>query len=314
MKFPQDYPPEFILYCDEAGDPGRKRTTASDWFIVSGLLVRSCHKSDLTEWVKEIREPLPKQSGSTDLHFNKLKPHMRARASGYLGTKPVRCFTILSHKANMQGYRNKRVEERYEWKDYQSDGSHTINPRNQWFHNWLLKVLLERVTAFCAHISIREHGAPRTVEIHIANKGGFSLPSFKAYLDIDHLQRNAQSGILGRYVDPRVLSPSQIFIEPARQVPGLQLADTVCGSFLRAVDLRRFGDCDTTYAENLARVMAAHPEREGMRENRVCDFGVMAWPRPLWKAKLATEQTKIFRQFGYDESWLARPGPNSAGR
>jgi len=313
MTAPQNYQPEFILYCDESGDPGRK-PTASDWFIVSGVLVRSCWRQDIAGWVQDIKKPLPRQAGANDLHFNKLKPHMRDRASTMLAGYPVRCFTVLSHKANMYGYRNRKVEERYEWKEYADDGNYIINPRNQWFHNWLLKVLLERATAYCAELSIREFGEPRIMELQIANKGGFSLPAFMSYLDLDHYQRNANSGVLGRYVDARVMDLHQIYEQPAAQVPGMQLADTVSGSFLRAVDIKRFGNCDTTYARNLGRSMCKHPTLRRAPHRRICDFGVMAWPRPLWKAGLDPQQLEIFRHFGYDENWLVRPGPNSAGR
>ena len=308
MTFPQDLPPDFIAYCDESGDPGRKKS-ASDWFIVSAVLVKAAREPDIARWVQAIKRPM-RNKVNPDLHFYKLDQGMRYRASRMLGKLPVRCFTVLSHKANMINYRNERVEQRYAWRDYEPDGeTYTISPRNAWFHNWLLKLLLERVTAFCADYSMRNAGKIRTVRVIIARKGGFYIEDFMAYLHVDRVQYSAGSGILNRYLDWRVIDLKEVHCLPAAQVPGLQLADIVCGSFLRAVDATRFGQCDRTHSTNLMPRMAID-----RATNLRCDFSVMAWPRPLSKAKLDPQQIEVFKDYGYKENWLVRPGPRTAGR
>jgi hypothetical protein len=79
-----------------------------------------------------------------------------------------------------------------------------------------------------------------------------------------------------------------------RLLRGLQLADIVCGSFLHAVDKKRFGTCNTDYAKRLHKIMAMN--YVGERHN----FGVTRWPWKFWMAKLPSDHTDIFRFYGYD--------------
>jgi hypothetical protein len=299
--------PAYILFCDESGDPGLKNN-ASDWFIVSAVLVSVSNEPKAPEWIRRIKKPMRSQR-KVELHFHRLNPSMRYRASRMLGKLPVRCFAIVSHKTNMVGYSNPRVERRHAWRDYAPDGTWTVKPRNSFFHNWLLKVLLERVTQYVGARSRREHGRPRTVRIVIAKRGGFNLAEFKAYLYDSRIKSTAGKTLLPGDLDWSVVELNEISIAPAANLAGLQLADIVAGAFSNAVDHGRFGACDLRYAQNLAGRMTLNP-----RSGRTTDFGVMAWPRPLRKAKLKSEQVGIFRFYGYDEYWLVGPGPRPAGR
>jgi hypothetical protein len=307
MRLPQDYPPAYIAFCDEAGDPGLKEK-ASEWFIVSAVVVRADRAGvELVRWLERIRRPMRGRQ-RPDLHFYLLKPWMKERASRFLGKLPVRCFAVISHKQNMIGHRNERVEARYAWRDYAPDGqTWTVKPRTNWFHNWMLKVLLERVTAYCEARSLREYGEPRLVDIKIAERGGFSIGDFKSALEIDRRDWHAGTGTLESYLAWPVVDLKYVQSAPAAQVPGMQLADIVSGSFLHAVDLKRLGECNTNYATNLTRRMAMNGQ------DVVRDFGVMAWPRPLKKVALHPEQLAIFKHFGYADEWLVGPGPVSAG-
>jgi hypothetical protein len=305
MTSPND--PAFIVFCDESGDPGLK-DKASDWFIVSAVVVRLANEPKVPQWIRRIKKPMRSQR-KAELHFHRLDPKMRFRASRMLGKLPVRCFTVLSHKHNMIGYSNPRVERRHAWRSYAADGkTWTAAPRKSFFHNWLLKVLLERVTVYCGDRCTREFGSPQPIAIQIAKRGGFSLPEFKAYLVDSRIKSTAGTTLLPGDLDWRVVDLDRITEAPAANVAGLQLADIVSGAFGNAVDFRRFGTCETKYARNLA------PRMTRSRLNRVTDFGVMAWPRPLRKAGLRPDQLEIFRYYGYSQDWLVGPGPRSAGR
>ena len=177
---PPKNPAAYVVFCDESGDPGLK-SKASDWFIVSAVVVRISNERRVPEWIRRIKKPMRGQQ-KAELHFHLLDPAMRYRASRMLGKLPVRCFTIISHKQNMVGYSNPRVERRHAWRDYAPDGTWTVKPRNSFFHNWLLKVLLERVTRYIGERSRKDHGTPRFARIVIAKRGGFNLGDFKAYL------------------------------------------------------------------------------------------------------------------------------------
>jgi len=155
-------------------------------------------------------------------------------------------------------------------------------------------VLLERVTDYCAWRSITDFGEPRAVKIVVASRDGFYLDDFIDYLKLDQENEIAGTATLNYHLDWRVIDWDLITEAPAAGVPGLQLADIVCGSFLHAVDKSRFGACDTTFAKSLKPVMA---RKAG---NEYDNVGVTRWPWQFWKAKLPPDQTDIFQFYGYD--------------
>lgn len=288
------HPPAFFAFCDESGDPGLT-PTASDWFIPSAVVVRADNVPSIRTWIAEIKKPMKAQKRA-DLHFNKLDLGMRLRACQMLATFPVRCFTVTTCKANMLNYRNPAVEYARARKEFRDDGSLlSMELENHWFHNWMLKVLVERVTDYCAWRSIVDHGEPRIVKFVIASRDGFYLNSFVDYLKLDQQNEIDGTSTLNYHPDWRVLEWEQFSEAPAANVPGLQLADIVCGSFLHAVDKRRYGKCNTEFAKALSRVMA----RRGHEGHH--NFGVTRWPWAFWKAKLPPDQTDIFRFYGYDK-------------
>ncbi len=286
--------PAFIAYCDELGDPGLK-ASASDWFIASAVVIRAENANAASKWIADIKSPMKGQKRA-DLHFNRLRRKgMRARASKMLAQLPTRCFTVTSCKANMLLYRNPAVEYARARKEFRDDGSLlSLERQNHWFHNWMLKVLLERVTDYCAWRSVTDFGEPRAVKFVIASRDGFYLDDFVEYLKLDQQNEINRTATLNYHLDWRVVDWELFSEAPAAGVPGLQLADIVCGSFLHAVDRHRFGACDTRYAKALRPVMA----RNALGEYH--DVGVTRWPWHFWKAKLPPDQTDIFRFYGYD--------------
>jgi hypothetical protein len=225
-----------------------------------------------------------------------------------LGSYPVRCFTNISRKANMVNHRNLKAENRPARRIYQDDDTWILKPENDWFQNWMTKVLVERVTWYCARRSIREYGRPRTVKIIVGSRDGFYINSFIDYLKLDQENERTGKDTLKFHPDWRVLDWDQIVEAPAANVPGLQLADILCGAFSHAVDKKRYGACTTAYAKALSNKVARNARGDQ------ADFGVTAWPRPLTKGNrsLDPDQLEIFRFFGLDGvKWLGRPGPTS---
>jgi len=204
----------------------------------------------------------------------------------------------------MIGYRNVRAERASDLREYGDDGtSFVTKPRRKTrYPNFVLKVLLERATAWCNTRSIREHGEARPVAITIAQRGGFYLDRFKAYLEIDRRNATSRTGTLPGYLSWAVVDIDLVTTAPANNVAGLQLADIVTGAFSRAVDEKRFGACDLRFASNLMLRMAR-------KSDRIAGFGVTGLPWDLWKANLNAEQEKLFRLVGYGDGRLVRPGP-----
>lgn len=287
--------PAFVAFFDESGDPGLT-TAASDWFITSAAVVRAENVPKIGPLITDIKSPMKGQIRA-DLHFNRLRRNgMKLRACTMLAGFPVRCFTVLSCKQNMRNYRNTRVEYARAKKEFRDDGSLiSMELENNWFHNWMLKVLVERVTHYCAWRSIVDYGRVVPLQMIIASRDGFYLSSFTNYLRLDQENQAAGDATLPYHPDWRCVDWRLISEAPAASTPGLQLADIVCGSFLNAVDKRRFGTCNTDYAKALLPVMTRNAV--GERHN----VSVTRWPWKFWMANLPPDQTDIFRFYGYDE-------------
>jgi hypothetical protein len=296
--------PAYYVFCDEFGDQALKKK-ASDWFIQSAVVVSAQNEPDIPLWVERINRRRRHWRGGP-LHFTDLDERMKLRASRFLGKLPVRCFAVLSHKANMLNYRNVRAERASDLRLYGDDGtSFTSVPRRKlWYPHIVLKILLERVTEWCHIRSLHDFGAPRPVAITIAQRGGFYLDRFKAYLEKDRRNYESRTGTLPVYLAWSVVDLDLIRTAPADNVAGLQFADVVTGSVSRAVDEQRFGACDRRFAANLGWRIP----RKG-RQRRIAGWGVTGLPWNLWEANLTTEQEKFFRMFGYAEEKLVRPGP-----
>jgi Protein of unknown function (DUF3800) len=297
--------PAYHIFVDEYGDHGLKKT-ASEFFIVSAVVVATETVPDLQEWIARIKKPMKNQQ-RRDFHFIGVDERMKYRASRYLGKMPVRCFGLISHKPNMIGHRNVKCEVAYDGRIYGDDGTSYTTPilhRKTKFPNFVLKVLLERATKWCHRRSLREFKEPRPVAITIAKRGGFYLSDFKSYLEIDQRRWRKKTGTLPGYLAWPVVDLDLIGTAPAANVAGLQLADIVSGSFSRAIDEKTFGECDRRYVQNLAPRIA----RIG-RHRTIAGFGVTGLPWDLWLSNFSPEQEELFRLFGYNNEKLVRPGP-----
>nr|WP_280140593.1 DUF3800 domain-containing protein [Hyphomicrobium facile] len=292
------------MFSDEFGDQALK-AAASEFFIVSAVVVAAHREPDLPHWVNRINQQRRHWRGQP-LHFTDLDERAKLRATRFIGKLPLRCFTLISHKGNMINYRNVRAERAADLRVYSDDAtSFTIEPRRKlWYSHMVLKALLERATEWCLARSHRDYGEPRPVAITIAQRGGFYLDRFKTYLEKDRRNLAAGTNTLPRNLAWPVVDLDLITTAPASNVAGLQLADIVSGSFSRAVDERRFHSCDTRFVANLGWRIA----RKG-KGRRIAGWGVTGLPWNLWEANLSADQEKLFRMFGYDDEKLVRPGP-----
>jgi hypothetical protein len=108
-------PVGYIAYIDEAGDDGLRikvdgERKASDWMIMSAVVIRTHNEPNVLGWVKNLIKNLG-QHQLTHLHFRTLNDEKRSLICGEIASLPLRSFTVLSHKHNMIGYRNIRAEK-----------------------------------------------------------------------------------------------------------------------------------------------------------------------------------------------------------
>lgn len=273
---------EYLLYVDEAGDPGLTRVRpidhdgSSEWLVLAGLLTRASNEQNAIQWVKNIRNEIGATQGPS-LHFRRLNERRKLLACKAVASLPVRAFVILSNKKNMRRYDNPRASK---------------IPSQQWFYNWCIRLLLERTSHWCDWHAKGEFGSPRQMKILFSQRGGHLYSQTKAYYH--YIQQKGRSGPL--FLDKRHIAWDVVnwdLMEEAqhRDVAGLQLADVVASAFFQAADTLN-SKWSPVHAKELYAIVA--------RENgEARDFGVTLMPTPPWKARLNPRQQQIFRHYGY---------------
>ena len=220
-------PHKYVIYIDEAGEPGVKQKPAvelqksSEWFVVSAVVVSAERDQDVVDWVRDMREAVRAQQ-RTPLHFRKLSRPNQERVSRMLSTKDVRIFTVASHKTNMRGHQNRRL------------GSSLGRGE---FYNWCLRLLLERVTDWCARRSRKAAQKVEPARLIFSERGGHDYDHLTSYIDLLNMQASTGTTFLAvREITPGVISSSTCEILPHHQRAGLQLADIAASSFFQAAD------------------------------------------------------------------------------
>ncbi len=281
MEVP-DY--EFVAYIDEAGDPGLKRVRpidpvgSTEWITISAVLVRRTRDDELKDWVANINANLG-ISNTQVIHFKNLDSTQRLEACRAINLLPLRLFAIVSNKKNMRQYRNTRAEAR---------GS------KQWFYNWLVRILIERVTDWCFRYSLRRGLARRHVKFVFSQSGGHSYSQTAAYHELLKHQVRGGKIILNKHA-PRweVMSFHLVEHYPHFKRAGLQLADVVASAFYQAVDNLDTGPCAPHYAIALRDRIAMNSDDEQR------DYGLVLQPTPDWSVDITEEQRAVFRHYGY---------------
>ena len=269
----------FCVYIDEAGDPGIKAKVpagASEWFVVSAAVVSAERDLDVVDWLRDMREAVRMQQRQT-LHYRNLSQSNRERVCRMLSTKHVRLFTVASHKTNMRGRRNPRIGKAL-GKDE--------------FYNWCLRLLLERVTSWCARRAELD-GIPKpTARIVFSERGGHDYKHLRAYLELLEAQAVSGHGVkLAREIVPGVIEPDLIEVRRHEVLAGLQLADIAASAFFQAVNVRK--------PEDLAPARALHPRvARSARAKSAAEFGVLRLPFAI-HGDIPVESRPIFEHFGY---------------
>lgn len=270
---------DYVLFIDEAGDDGLKRVKpiddngSSEWLVIAGLLVRAEDESKCREWLDAIRIDInATQSGV--LHYRNLTPAKRLRAAQILANLDVRIFALASNKRNMRGHHNARAA--------------TAGGKN-WFYNWLVKLIMERVTPFCAengHIRFQRTGR---VKVLFSTRGGHSYSQTKAYWRLEAAKGKP-------YLDRRVVKWAAVDFNASDDAPhymhaGLQLAD-ICASAM-------YQGVDSSGKYFSPEPMKALSKRVAKENGSWADFGVILQPHTIDTIELSCEQKKLFEFYGY---------------
>lgn len=273
---------EYIAYIDEAGDDGLTRVLpiddngASEWLVLSAYLIRKENENNVVDWLRHIRNDINARQGPA-LHYRNLSPTKRQRACELLSKKPARSFIVCSNKKNMRGWKNENAASR---------------GGKQWFYNFLIRIIMERITKFCMLDSAERFQEPRTIKIVFSERGNHSYPQTKAYLELLRNQAiNGNTYLTKHEVRHQTLRPDLVEHFPYTQRAGLQMADITASAFFQACNtLSQKWNVDP--AKALAPIMAKE-------NNSVADFGLVLQPTDPRKAKLNSDQKIIFKQYGY---------------
>lgn len=274
----------YIAYIDEAGDPGLTKVRpidpngASEWLVLSAVVMKAKREPDVVKWVDDIRTNI----GVTQrrfLHYRDLSPTRKLAVANAMAELPLRAFVLCSNKKSMRGYHNPRAAK---------------IPSQQWFYNWCVRLLLERVTAFCDQRTQHDYGERKLIKIEFSRRGGHHYSQTRAYHYYLKLQQEGGTVYLQkRQPVTKMLNTDLMEDHPHYMRAGLQLADAAASAFYQAIDSLGPGEWITEPAKAMAPIMA----RENGKQR---DFGVTLFPPVPWKAKLTAEQKQIFQFYGYD--------------
>lgn len=276
----EDY--AYVLYIDEAGDDGLKRVApldhggSSEWLCIGGFLVRAENEPLVPSWVDNIRSDID-ATQSDVLHYRRLSPTKRRRACELLAKLPCQIFVVCSNKKNMRGHTNERAAK--------MGGT-------QWFYNYCVRLLMERVTEFCLYDSREKYRRARPVKVIFSERGNHSYGQTKAYWE----WLRAQSIAGTTHLDKRVIRHEVVRFGLVDYVShkveaGLQLADVVASAFFQATDT-----ASQKWAIEPAKALRRRVAEEA---KSTADFGVVLQPTPAWRADLNPRQELIFRFYGY---------------
>jgi hypothetical protein len=275
--------PAYVVYIDEAGDPGIKTKVntadqALEWFTLGAVVVDIRRDPDVVDWLRDMREAVRAQSLLSPLHYRKLSQSNQRRVCRMLSTKPVRLFAVASHKTNMRGYQNRRMGKPL------GKGE---------FYNWCIRLILERVSDWCARRSKKDHGVVKPIKIIFSERGGHDYDHLFSYLEILN-QQTAHGGLVlqARHIVPGTVLRDLCSVKPHHAVAGLQLADITASAFFQAANTG-----STTHDLEPAESLKARVAREERRQD-AADFGLTVWPRPT-QAPIPKCDWPIFERYGY---------------
>lgn len=280
-------PVTFVVYIDESGDTGiddvkkhNDPSGATEWLVLSAFLVRIEHDNKMVSWVSDLQSGFTSQR--RDLHFNKLLDFKKSLVCGELAKKHAKCFVVMSNKKNIERYKNPNLD----------DGN------KAWIYWFLTRILLERVTAFCAQLIPIERKGQDKLRIIFSRRRDLTYQDFTDYLLKMYYEQGNQ--VLGyKEIDWPLIDFDEIYAHNHGDRAGLQLADVIAAAFFQAVELYR-GDqaeCDPSYAKLLKPLMHHNGNRWYL------GFGIKPMPL-LNEMNLSAAQKQIFTFYGANaNSW-----------
>jgi len=279
----------YVAYIDEAGDFGLRRVApidgngASEWLILSALVIRAANERATVDGLRRLRLAA-RNSQPSALHFRTLNDGQKATVCDGLAEMDLRLFVVISNKQNMRRHRN--------------DLAAGVSNTRAWFYWWLCRLLLERVTEFCARRNEIDKTPGQKVRIELSRRKDLRYTELTDYLTRVWIKdQNGELVLDKRKPIWSVLDLNQIYAFDHRTRAGLQLGDVVASAFYQAVNRDGVSIPDAQYAERLR-------GRVWSRNRQWVDEGFTVWPTTLRFLRLDENQKRVFRHYGYSEGKL----------
>lgn len=262
---PKSKKARYVFYVDEAGDDGLKPCSSSmpnsnsEWFVLGGIVTKASNETDLVRTINRAKDKAGLPFGR-DIHFAKLNNKKRAVICQELALGKFRWFAVFSHKENMRGYRNERAE--------------SVSVKKNTLYNWMLRLLLERVTKYCKNYSTlcALPCNPSDVDVILSDRGGLRTSEFGNYFSRLWLQFQSGSTFLKKgLIDFSVFNPTNISTAPNSDIYGLQAADFVVSSLYKSLPQPRQPNPNREYIEYIM-------PRCAVLNNAIFDTGITALP------------------------------------
>jgi hypothetical protein len=202
----------------------------------------------------------------------------------------MRLFVVISNKQNMRRYKNQSANR--------------ISQHKHWFYWWATRLLLERVTYFCATRNEQDGTPGRTLQIEFSRRKDLKRREFTDYFTRLWAQAN-KPFLAKRCVDWSVFDFQNVHFHDHHTRAGLQFADVVASAFYQAVNTHPHGTCCSDYGRLLLPRVYRPTGRSAL------DEGFTVWPYSLAEIGLTENQKEIFRCYGYPEARLGKRAARS---
>jgi hypothetical protein len=283
---------DYLLYVDEAGDDKLRslrpddRNGNSEWLCLGGYLVRADSEHEMPERRDALLESIGGVAGNV-LHFKKYTSKNQKLICEKLSEFSARGFVVCSFKKTMLGHSNPRAA-----------AAGTANSDSQYFFNWLLRLLFERVTTFVSLDAKKKGIESPKIKLIVASRKGHHFGHFQAYVHQLRAQATAGSTFLAtQEIKPDVLSRNLLVEEIASKEPGLQLADAVVSATFQSIE-RLAVSYKHKPALGLKPIMANNPNAWG-KSKISSNFGMTLFHPTKAPPLLTIDQKQFFNSFGY---------------
>ena len=228
----------FSAYVDEAGDEGFGKlrspgtTGQSRWLGVGAVVVTAENDRFIPSWRDEILALFPSKRNQRDLHFRHLNHSQRVAACNVLRDKPLGVCIIASNKETILDSPEKQIFK-----------------QKQHLYNYLVRWLLERLTAACREKALRQEKKPARLSVTFSRRSGTDYQMMREYFEFMRDGREILKPV--RSIDWNVFDPTNIRVENHAVRAGLQIADVVTSATCAALEPNEFGNIEPRYALSL---------------------------------------------------------------